>query len=233
MLVLVSPTKTQKAYPGESLNDSSFVAQKDTILKTLQSYSYDELKTNMKISDAITKNLHENLQDYKEDNLAVYTYQGASFRPLDPASWDVEYAQNHLGILSALYGLVKPFQAIGLYRLDFMVKFDYKLVDIWKDPITNYLNKENKTIVSLASKEYESMIDFDALKTPFIRLQFKESQGDTYVIKSTYAKTARGNAANIIIKNKISDIESLKALSFDDYQYNEQESSEYEYVYTR
>ncbi|HKM23352.1 MAG TPA: peroxide stress protein YaaA [Erysipelothrix sp.] len=233
MLVLVSPTKTQKTYPGESLNDSPFKHIQSEILDVLQSYSYDQLKSNMKISDKLTEALHNNLQNFKEENIAVHTYQGASFRPLQLDLWDRSYAQDHFAILSALYGLVKPYQAIGLYRLDFLVKFDLKLYDVWKDHITQYLNACNKTIISLASQEYEGMIHINQLTVPFIRLDFKEAVGDQFIAKSTYAKTARGNAANTIIINKIQTTNELKEMSFDGYTFNPDLSSESEFIYTR
>lgn len=233
MLVLVSPTKTQKTYPGESLNDSPFKHIQSEILDVLQSYTYDELKSNMKISDKLTEALHFNLQNFTEENIAIHTYQGASFKPLEVDQWDKAYAQDHFAILSALYGLVRPYQTIGLYRLDFLVKFDLKLYDMWKDPITTYLNSSKKTIISLASQEYEAMIDLDELQVPFIRLDFKEAVGDKFVAKSTYAKTARGNAANTIISNKIKCTKELKAMSFDGYTFNDDLSSDTEYIYTR
>lgn len=233
MLVLISPTKTQKEHFKESQNDSLFFESKEQILKTLQSLSYDELKKDMKISDKITEALYYNLQNFKEENVAIYTYQGASFKPLEVDEWDTDYAQAHLGILSALYGLVLPFQTIGLYRLDFLVKFELNLYDIWQSQITNYLNQQNKTIVSLASQEYEKMILKEDLSVPMIRLDFKEEVDGKFISKSTYAKTARGNATNHIIKNKISDIEDLKQMTFDDYSFNPSLSTDTEFVFTR
>lgn len=233
MLVLVSPTKTQNVYPGESINDSSFMKSQQKILKVLQSYDYEDLKKNMKISDKIATALLENLNNFDESNIAVHTYQGASFKPLDVDSWDKEYAQDHFGILSALYGIVKPFNPIGLYRLDFLMTFDINLYDEWQDQITDYLNLQNKTIVSLASQEYEKMILTDKLINDFIRLDFKEHVDGKYVTKSTYAKTARGKAANHIIANKIQSIEDLKEMSFDNYKFNKDLSSATEIIFTR
>lgn len=233
MLVLVSPTKTQKPFPGESISDSLFNEQTETILSTLQSYSYEDLKTKMKISDKIATALHLNLNQFNETNIAINTYQGASFKPLQNETWDQQYAQEHFGILSALYGLVKPFQTIGLYRLDFLVDFDYSLYDLWKPKITDYLNKQNKTVISLASLEYEKMISKDDLTVDMIRLDFKEEVDGKFVTKSTYAKTARGKAANYIITHQLQNPNEIKEMSFDDYKYNQSLSTEKEYIFTR
>ena len=233
MFVLVSPTKTQKPYPGESLSGSLFNDTKNDILDHLQTYSYDELKSNMKISDKLTTALYDNLQSFDETHIAVNTYLGASFRPLESDTWDLEYAQEHFGILSALYGLVKPFQTIGFYRLDFLVPFKVNLYDMWRQQVTDYLNQQNKTLISLASLEYEAMILKDQLKLPLIRLDFKDDVNGKYVTKSTYAKTARGIAANEIIKNQIQTTDQLKQLAIDGYTFNSDLSTETEYIFTR
>lgn len=233
MFVLVSPTKTQKKYPGESINDSSFISSKQKILEILQSYSYEDIKKKMKISDKLATTLLDNLQNFEESNIAVHTYQGASFRPLDVSSWDKDYAQDHFGILSALYGIVKPFQNIGLYRLDFLMPFDLPLYHEWQTQITDYLNRKDKVIVSLASQEYEKMILTDKLNKDFIRLDFKEHEEGKYITKSTYAKTARGMAANYIISNKITSIHDLKEMTFDGYEFNKEISTDKEYIFTR
>lgn len=233
MFVLVSPTKTQKPFQGESLSDSLFNESKELILNHLQSYDYDELKTTMKISDKLATALYDNLQNFNEINLAVKTYQGASFKPLNVEQWDKNYAQNHFGILSALYGIVQPFQAIGMYRLDFLVPFKINLYEVWKNDVTNYLNKQNKTLISLASQEYEAMIDKDALNVPFIRIDFKEDIDGKLVSKSTYAKTARGNAANHIISQQVNTIDQLKQMTFDEYTFNCDASTDTEFIFSR
>lgn len=233
MLVLVSPTKTQKPSPGESLSDSLFTSTKQDILKHLQSYSYDDLKKTMKISDKLAEALYSNLQTFNEEHIAVKTYQGASFKPLNVDEWDQDYAQHHFAILSALYGLVQPFQSIGFYRLDFLVPFKINLYDAWQDQITTYLNNQNKTLISLASQEYEAMIEKKDLQVPLIRLDFKDYADGKYVTKSTYAKMARGAAANYIIKNKLSNPEQLKEMSIDGYTFNPELSNESEFIYSR
>lgn len=236
MLVLVSPTKTQKSAQGESTRDSLFADKTQDLLSVLQSFSPEDLKKRMKVSDKIAQTVHNNYQSFDESNIAIQCYQGSSFKAMQEDLWtqdDKDYAQEHLHILSALYGLVRPYDSIGFYRLDFLNDFDPKLYPYWTDAVTDYLNTINKPVVSLASQEYTKMIDENKLNQDLIKIDFKESTDKGFVSKSTYAKIARGKATQYIIKNKIKSLESLKEMTFDDYRYNHDLSSKNTLIFSR
>lgn len=236
MIVLVSPTKTQKAHQGESTTDSLFIEKSSLVLDILKSYSEETLKKNMKISDKIAHQVFENYKNYDESNIAIQTYQGSSFKAMSVASWSLEdkdYANKHLRILSAVYGVLQPFDRIGLYRLDFLNTFEFDLYPFWQNSVTTYFNTMNQPILNLASKEYSKMINEQDLNVPLIKVDFKEKVGDTYVSKSTYAKVARGTMTRTIIQNQIQTIAAIKLLSFDGYTYNEALSTAAEIIFTR
>ena len=190
----------------------------------------------MKISDKLSLSVYNNIQSHSKENIAINTYQGSSFKAMNTDTWsneDHQYAQEHLAILSALYGLVRPYDTIGFYRLDFLMKFEIDLYVFWQDKITSYLNKKNTPIINLASQEYTEMIDMNQLTVPIYKVDFKETGPKGFVSKSTYAKIARGTATKLIIQNKIQSIDELKRMEFDSYRYNEAESNDNTLIFTR
>lgn len=236
MLVLVSPTKTQKEFKGESQSDSLFTVKSNQVLKILKSYSIKDLQKNMKLSDKLSESVYHGIQNHTKENIAINTYRGSSFNAMETTTWsddDHRYAQDHLGILSALYGIVRPFDTIGLYRLDFLMKFKLDLYDHWQATITDYLNTKGMPILNLASQEYTRMINEKLLEVPLVKMDFKESSDKGFVSKSTYAKIARGHATQLIIKNRIQSIEAIKSLEFDNYSYNESLSDDSTLIFTR
>ncbi len=236
MLVLVSPTKTQKEFKGESQSDSLFTVKSNQVLKILKSYSIKDLQKNMKLSDKLSESVYEAIQNHTKENIAIKTYKGSSFNAMEIDSWNEEdhaYAQDHLGVLSALYGIVRPFDTIGLYRLDFLNTFKLDLYDHWQDTVTDYLNSKRMPILNLASQEYTKMINEKLLEVPFVKMDFKESSDKGFVSKSTYAKIARGHATQLIIKNRIQSIDEIKLLEFDNYSYNESLSDDSNIIFTR
>ena len=236
MLVLVSPTKTQKEFKGESTDDSLFNDYSNELLSILKKYEQDELQSVMKISAKLSQSVFDNIQNHTKENIAINTYKGSSFNALDTHSWSDEdylYAQEHLYILSALYGLLRPLDTIGLYRLDFLMNFEIDPYSYWQNLITDHLNDRAMPIINLASQEYSKMFHEKNLKVPLIRVDFKELTDKGYVSKSTYAKIARGKCTQLIIKNKIQSLHDLKQIEFDDYRYNKALSDESNFIFTR
>ena len=109
----------------------------------------------MKLSENLNTQTINDIQLWDSEkshkNPAVFAYQGTSFKYLNPQKWklsDAEYAQNHLLILSGLYGVLRPFDLINKYRLEMGLKFEIEssksLIQFWKDKITNYFNSFKK-----------------------------------------------------------------------------------------
>ncbi|MEG0327008.1 MAG: YaaA family protein [Erysipelothrix sp.] len=236
MLILLSPTKTQKFVDNAAECGIIFEQSKNKVLKLLQNYSIEAIGERMKCSEKIATSTYEHLQSFNEVIPAIYAYNGATFKNLDSSSWsedDITYANNHLLILSALYGCSKPMSPVGMYRLDFNVKFDINLYDYWKPLLTDYLISRDQVILNLASQEYFNMIDLDSFQKPIITLEFKEASENSFVTKGTYAKIARGKMTKIIIQNKISSLDDLKKVSFDSYKFNASISTHSNFIFTR
>ncbi|AZK43779.1 YaaA family protein [Erysipelothrix piscisicarius] len=236
MIILVSPTKTQKENSQFNLENSLFPDLQSEILRTMQAYTRDELKSMMNISDKIADTVYHNYQNFSETTPALWSYQGSSFKNMNREQWstdDYQEAQDRLYIFSALYGLSKCSSAVGRYRLDFMMNGPMDLYKIWRNPITNYLNRLAQPIVNLASNEYSSMIDQAHLNVPMITLDFKEQVGDTFKTKSTYVKIARGKMVSHLIEKRIHSFQELKSIRFDGYSYNRELSTEDTYIFTR
>lgn len=236
MLILVSPTKTQKENPSGQCADSLFPTIKTSILTKLQQFSQQEIKNKMKVSDKIAEHVYNNYQNFNETTPALLSYQGSSFKNMNIDQWskrDFQEANERLYILSALYGLSRCHSAVGQYRLDFLMKVDLDLYRIWKDPITNYLNELKQPILNLASSEYSAMIDIKKLTVPMITIDFKEQIGDNYKTKSTYAKIARGKMVSILIQKQIRSFDEIKKICFDQYEFNSDLSDETTFVFSR
>lgn len=236
MLILLSPTKTQKIADNAAQCGIIFDQPKNTILENLKKYTIDDIMKRMKCSEKIATKTHENIQNFEEITPAIYSYNGATFKNLDVSSWsdeDINYSNEHLLILSALYGCSKPMSPVGMYRLDFNASFEYNLYDYWKPLITPYLENRNQIIVNLASQEYFNMVDINLISQPIITLEFKESSQKGFITKGTYAKIARGKMTKIIIQKRIDTIEDLKDITFDSYQFNAELSTDSNLIYTR
>ena len=153
-----------------------------------------------------------------------------------------EFAQNHLRILSGLYGVLRPLDVIQPYRLEMGVRLKtrrgHSLYDFWGDRIAKQLNADaaemaDPTLVNLASQEYFGAVDRKALKIPVLTCQFKEERDGQVRILSFFAKKARGLMARYVIDNRIDRAEGLKTFNVDGYRFSKALSSDAEWVFTR
>ena len=250
MKIILSPTKTMmnSQFKIEDSTSSFPFFQKEAtnIHQLLKGLPIQKIKSLMKLSENLNIQTIKDIQlwnsvkSYKTH--AVYGYQGTSFKYLEPQKWklsDADYAQNHLLILSGLYGVLRPFDLINKYRLEMGLKFQLEtsntLTQFWKDKITNYFNsfKENKFIINLASKEYSNVLDNKSLNSTVIDCVFYEKSKNFLKVVGSYSKAARGSMANFIVKNKLESIEDLKKFSEMGYNFLSNESSNTKLVFVR
>ncbi|MBS4538541.1 YaaA family protein [Clostridium sp. D2Q-11] len=237
MKIIISPSKTQDFTRGmdKRITNPLFKEKSDKIVERIQGFSKPELSDRLNVKGNLLQETYDNYQDYKnsESTAAILAYTGQLFKGLDIENYgekEYEFLDKHLYILSALYGILKPFDKINSYRLDMKCKvFDNQtLYSYWGEDITNLFQKD-ELILNLASKEFSKLI-----KRPMITIEFKEkSKEGKYKTIGTYAKQARGKMLNYIIKNKIKDIESLKKFNEDSYTLNKELSREDVLVFTR
>src|SRR5690554_2539033 len=206
MKVVISPAKSldyTTDLPSTTFTNPVFLKQSKEINTVLKDLTPNELKDLMSISDKLAELNWQRNQErkYKLTELnpkvrqAVYAFNGDVYTGLDAYTLSpekVDYLQNHLRILSGLYGLLKPLDAIEPYRLEMGTKLpinDKKdLYDFWKETLTKSLNKElkkNDDLINLASNEYFSAIDKKAIKATIITPEFKDyKDGKLKMIRS-------------------------------------------------
>jgi cytoplasmic iron level regulating protein YaaA (DUF328/UPF0246 family) len=176
---------------------------------------------------------------------AIFMFNGHVYQNLNAETLsesDLEFAQEHLRILSGLYGILRPLDLIQAYRLEMGTKLTNQrgenLYEFWNTKINEHINKElqkhkNKTLVNLASQEYFKAIQPESINEKIITPVFKEKKGKQYKTIAIYAKKARGEMTRFIIEDKIEDPEALKTFEKDGYVFNEYLSSDTEWVFTR
>ena len=254
MLTLLSPAKTldfetPPVTDQHSLPD--YLDESAELIDVLRRYSPDEIGALMKLSPKLSELNVQRYSDWtlpfpKDDaKAAVLAFKGDVYTGLDAEHLSKEqlaYAQNHLRILSGLYGLLRPLDLILPYRLEMGTKLGNErgkdLYAFWGDAITNALNEYCRTegidtIVNLASNEYFKSVKPKALEPQLITPVFKDEKNGKYKIISFYAKKARGMMARYQITHGIEDAEQLKAFDVAGYRFNEEESTATEWVFKR
>ena len=253
MLILISPAKTLKT-DVSALNNSSIpelINTSDKIASRLKKLKPQKLGDLMGISAKLAQLNYERYQSWKvpynNNNAltAIFAFRGEVYNGLDIDSFTQEelaYTNDHLRILSGLYGLLKPLDAILPYRLEMgtNLKIGRKnnLYEFWEDKITLLINKQliqlkEETIVNLASNEYFKVINTKKLKANIITPVFMEEKNGKYKVISIYAKKARGLMSAFILKNRIQIAEELKHFNADGYNYNDELSDKAKIVFTR
>ena len=254
MLMLLSPAKLMdfEAAP-EAPKATKPVLSKDTaeIAGLTQALTRADIKRLMGISDALADLSYERFQKFKLNGRipgakqAALTFAGDVYRGLDATtlkSDDLEFAQDHLRILSGLYGLLRPLDAIQPYRLEMGSRLKNprgaNLHAFWGPVLANEIDKtlkshDDPTVACLASNEYAKAIDRKALKSPFIMFNFKEEKDGKARAIQTYVKQARGKMARWAIEKRITKVADLKKFSVDGYKFSKNYSSDGEWVFTR
>ena len=188
MKIIFSPTKTMK--------------------KIDNSFPFSTPKYINESKSIINENLNV-LINSEQVNQAIFYYQGISYKYLDSSSLPIEcinYLNENLIILSALYGALKPLDMIMSYRLDFVN--NKLLYDFW----TKYcLVDSNELIINLASNEYFKMIKSHTKDENIITVDFKVSSNNKLITKATYSKMARGLMLRYLAINKANDLELIKS----------------------
>ncbi|MCB1169655.1 MAG: YaaA family protein [Leptospiraceae bacterium] len=153
---------------------------------------------------------------------AILQFQGEVFQGLeiqDYGSKEFKYLKNHLGILSGMYGILRPYDAMHPYRLEMGTRIKVEntrnLYEFWGRRITDAINRrlnENrcKSLLNLASDEYAKSVDFSLIESNVATAEFKEYRGGKWKVVSMNAKRARGTMLNWIIRNRPAGISALK-----------------------
>jgi cytoplasmic iron level regulating protein YaaA (DUF328/UPF0246 family) len=246
MRIILSPAK--KMNVNTDLLDIQgmpiFLPQTEEILSWLKSKSKEELKRLWKCNDKIAEQNFERLENMNlQRNLtpAVLSYEGIDYQYMAPAVFETNqftYLQEHLRILSAFYGILKPMDGVKPYRLEMQAKASVagynNLYDFWGDKLYEAVRDETGIIINLASKEYSKCIEkYLTEQDTYITCIFGELSGDRIVTKGTYAKMARGEMVRFMAENRIENPEEIKKFDRLGYRYREDLSSATKWIFER
>ncbi len=220
------------------------------LLKLCRGFSIQDIAEKMNVNAAIARDVQGYFRnfDLKSTPLraAARAYNGIAYKGLSAHDFnktDIDFAQKHLNILSGFYGILRPFDEIKPYRLEFARKIQPEgygsLYDFWQDHINRYLaerlEKDEKTIINVASKEYSKAIINRLLpqKTRIIEIKFLQQENGEFKQIVVHSKKARGLMARFIVKNRLTIAEEVKAFDYENYFYYPQLSTNHKWVFVR
>ncbi len=255
MLLVISPAKTLDFSFNDNLKktfEPVFLDEAQILIEELRKYKPEELSSLMNISAKLAELNYERFIRWhlpftrQNAKSAIYAFKGEVYRGLDANSLhmsEIEFANNHLRILSGLYGVLSPFDLIQEYRLEMGTKLNNpvgkNLYEFWGNKITSEINKAikkssgEKVLINLASNEYFKSIQVSDLDYDMIKPVFKESKNGQYKVITIFAKKARGLMSRFIFQNNINNVEDIKAFDLANYHFNPNISKEKEWVFTR
>jgi cytoplasmic iron level regulating protein YaaA (DUF328/UPF0246 family) len=252
MLMVISPAKSLDYAPPAQVLPLTTPVLKDRVAelyKVARKLSAADLRRLMHISEKLATLNHARFQAFDpelEDGLqAVIAFNGDVYAGLGARELDRDalvWAQDHLRILSGLYGVLRPLDALQPYRLEMGVRLKTKrganLYDFWGETIAKTLNEAaegqaDPTLVNLASQEYFGGVDAKALKLPCVTCHFKEEAAGTLKVLGFYAKKARGRMVRFAIDGRVERAQDLKAFDRDGYRFQPKLSTEADWVFTR
>jgi len=254
MLITISPAKKLTFTNPAPISDFTMPALLDkaseliTIMCEKDSFEIaDLMKISMKLADLNAERYQQWHTPFTPENAkqALFAFAGDVYQGLDAATLkadEIEYAQDHLRILSGLYGVLRPLDLMQPYRLEMGTKlataYGRNLYQFWGDLITEQLNQaltgqHDDILINLASTEYFSAVNRRKLNGRIITPVFKELRNGTYRIISFNAKKARGLMSRYIISNRIDDPEAMKQFDLADYHFSSELSEDDQFVFIR
>jgi len=249
MLVVISPAKKLNMQPLPAIESTQpmFGQEAAELAHVMQKLSLDELQSLMGISVNLAKLNADRFasfgtQDKKPAALAFAgdTYQGMAAATLEPE--DMAWAQNHLRVLSGLYGVLRPLDAIEPYRLEMGSQLatarGKSLYQYWGSKIARALNDQavatnSSLLVNCASREYFGSVDLVSLTLPVVTPVFLENKNGKAKVVSFYAKKARGAMARFILQNRLRERAELQDFNAGGYRYQPDQSDAEIIVFTR
>lgn len=248
MKILLSPSKNLNAKVNQRAKSvPQFLEQSQIIHAELKTKTPPELAKLHDINARLAELNYQRNQAWSVEEIekkgtpALFTFSGDVYRGLDASSFDesdLQFAEDKIWILSGLYGILRPFDAILPYRLEMgttlQVNNKQNLYEFWKETLTAYVGKyENDFIVNLASKEYSDAIDFKKLKTPVYECTFLDRVKNQYRPVNIFLKKARGLMARFLVKNKVEKAENIKYFDYENYTFDPDLSGEFHLVFKR
>ena len=254
MLITISPAKTldfESPLATTQFTQPELLKYSQQLIEECRKLSSSDIASLMKISDKLAglnaarfgewqpnftpENARQAILAFKGD---VYTGMQAELFSED----DFQFAQQHLRMLSGLYGVLRPLDLMQPYRLEMGIKLKNKkgsdLYQFWGNTITEALNKAleeqgDNVLINLASDEYFKSVNPKKLNADIIKPVFLDEKNGKYKVISFYAKKARGLMSRFIIQEKLTNKAQLKEFDLEGYQFNSAESEGNTLVFKR
>ena len=249
MISIISPAKNMRNLKIDNIKPKMygesrfFTKETKEIINELKKLTPWDIQSIMKVNEKIAFQSYAYFQDFNFDEegvCGILAYDGLVFKNIkaeDFTQEDFNFANNHVRILDAFYGIVNPLDGVLPYRLEMQYKIninDKNLYKFWGDKLYKKLYSEDKVIINLASEEYakavRGFLDKDDI---FIDIDFKIHKDGKLKTMATYAKMARGQMIKYIIENKIDNPEDLKDFTFNGYKFDHNLSTNKKYVFIR
>jgi len=253
-LFVISPSKTQDFSAQDKTQAFSLpvcLPESETLIKALRKLSASELSNLMQVSEKIAELNYERYKKFDKKftqynaKQALLAFKGDVYMGFSLDSYlpeDFAFAQKHARILSGLYGILRPLDLIQPYRLEMKTKLkNHKGEDLyafWGDKLAKLLEQQAKEIgakvlVNLASQEYFKALPKKSFRLPVLEISFQEvSQGKGTVV-GLFAKRARGLMSDFIIRNRLTEVESLKSFALEGYLFDADRSTDMQWVFSR
>ena len=246
MRIIISPAKKMNVNTDSIMWQELpvFVKEAEVLWGKLKEMSYEELKKLWKCNDQIAEQNVERLRymDLRKNlTPAILAYEGIQYQYMAPnvfSNWELDYVQEHLRILSGLYGIVKPLDGVVPYRLEMQAKLQVDgakdLYGYWGDRLAARLASETDCIVNLASKEYSLSVSRHLPSdVRMVTCVFGEEKDGKIIEKGTMCKMARGEMVRYMAENQIVQVEEIRAFDRLNYRYSEERSDEDTYVFVK
>ncbi|TXJ08472.1 MAG: peroxide stress protein YaaA [Acinetobacter sp.] len=254
MLIVISPAKTLD-YESELVTTTHtlprLLPDSAELIQSCQKLSVSQLASLMKISDKLATLNVERFRDWRTDfdlpqaRQAIFAFKGDVYTGLNVESLainDIEFSQQHLRMLSGLYGVLRPLDLMLPYRLEMGTKLNTvrgtDLYQFWGNQISQLLKQDlqqqqDDLLINLASDEYYKAVNEKVLDCQIIKPIFLDQKNGKYKVISFYAKKARGLMSRFIIQNKLDQVEQLKAFNLEGYYFDSENSNATELVFKR
>lgn len=255
MLAILSPAKTldfQSPLATEQHTVPQFIKDSTSLIKTLRELEPADISSLMGISDKLASLNHgryvqwsANFDERSGARASVLAFKGDVYLGLDAQTMskrDFTWAQKRVRVLSGLHGLLRPLDRIHPYRLEMGTKLanarGSDLYEFWGGKVTQALNEalaeqRSKTLINLASNEYYRVVQPESIDGRIVTINFKEWRRDAYRFVSFSAKKARGLMARYMVDQRAEKPDDLRSFDVEGYAFNEELSSQNEWVFTR
>lgn len=254
MLALISPAKTldyESSLPTDQHTQARLLEHSQELIEVASKLSATEISSLMSVSEKIANLNVERFRDWQPEfdlsnaRQAIFAFKGDVYTGLDAYNLkdhDISYAQEHLRMLSGLYGLLRPLDLMMPYRLEMGTKLansrGHNLYEFWGHTITELINYDlaaanSELLVNIASDEYYKSVKENKIQAEIIKPVFLDQKNGKYKMISFYAKKARGLMARFIIENQIDRVEDLKGFNTEGYYFDAESSLKGELVFKR